>query len=58
MTAQAGQDCSLLTRTLVHESLFDKLVGRVNVEGLIQAGRNEGAQIAYAARRYRRLISR
>ncbi len=48
MTAQAGQDCSLLTRTPVHESLFDKLVGRVKVEGLIQAGRNEGAQIAYS----------
>ena len=33
MTAQAGQGCSLLTRTLVHESLFDELVGRVKVEG-------------------------
>ena len=29
MTAQAGQGCSLLTRTLVHESLFDELVSRV-----------------------------
>ncbi len=29
MTAQAGQGCSLLTRTLVHESLFDDVVGRV-----------------------------
>ena len=81
MTAQAGQGCSLLTRTLVHESLFDELVGRVKtaldavatagdpanpattmgplisaaqrakVEGLIQAGRDEGAQIAYGGGR-------
>jgi aldehyde dehydrogenase (NAD+) len=29
MTTQAGQGCSLLTRTLVHESLFDEVVGRV-----------------------------
>ena len=43
MTAQAGQDCSLLTRTPVHESLFDKLVGRVKVEGLIQAGLERGS---------------
>jgi acyl-CoA reductase-like NAD-dependent aldehyde dehydrogenase len=80
MTAQAGQGCSLLTRTLVHESLFDELVGQVKtaldavkvgdpadpattmgplisaaqrakVEGLIQAGRHEGAQIAYGGGR-------
>jgi acyl-CoA reductase-like NAD-dependent aldehyde dehydrogenase len=80
MTAQAGQGCSLLTRTLVHESLFDELVGRVKteldavlvgdpadpavtmgplisaaqrakVEALIQAGRDEGAQIAYGGGR-------
>jgi len=80
MTAQAGQGCSLLTRTLVHESLFDDLVGQVKtaldkvkvgdpadpattmgplisaaqrakVEGLIQAGRDEGAQIAYGGGR-------
>jgi acyl-CoA reductase-like NAD-dependent aldehyde dehydrogenase len=80
MTAQAGQGCSLLTRTLVHESLFDELVGRVTtaldavrvgdpadpattmgplisaaqrakVESLIQAGRDEGAQVAYGGGR-------
>jgi len=80
MTAQAGQGCSLLTRTLVHESLLDDLVGRVKealdavivgdpadptttmgplisaaqrakVEELIQAGRDEGAQIAYGGGR-------
>ena len=80
MTAQAGQGCSLLTRTLVHESLFDDVVGQVKaaldavkvgdpadpattmgplisaaqrakVEGLIQAGRDEGAQIAYGGGR-------
>jgi aldehyde dehydrogenase (NAD+) len=80
MTAQTGQGCSLLTRTLVHESLFDELVGQVKtaldavkvgnpadpattmgplisaaqrakVEGLIQAGRDEGAQIAHGGGR-------
>jgi len=80
MTAQTGQGCSLLTRTLVHESLLDDLVGRVKealdavivgdpadptttmgplisaaqrakVEELIQAGRDEGAQIAYGGGR-------
>ena len=80
MTAQAGQGCSLLTRTLVHESLLDDLVGRVKqeldrvkvgdpadpsvtmgplisaaqrdkVESLIQAGRDEGAQVAYGGGR-------
>jgi acyl-CoA reductase-like NAD-dependent aldehyde dehydrogenase len=80
MTAQAGQGCSLLTRTLVHESRFDELVGQVKtaldavkvgdpadpattmgplisaaqrakVESLIQAGRDEGAQIAYGGGR-------
>jgi acyl-CoA reductase-like NAD-dependent aldehyde dehydrogenase len=29
MTIHSGQGCSLLTRTLVHESLFDELVARV-----------------------------
>jgi acyl-CoA reductase-like NAD-dependent aldehyde dehydrogenase len=28
-TIHAGQGCSLLTRTLVHESLFDELVGQI-----------------------------
>jgi aldehyde dehydrogenase (NAD+) len=80
MTAQAGQGCSLLTRTLVHESRLDELVGlvksaldtvtvgdpadpattmgplisaaqRAKVESLIQAGRDEGAQIAYGGGR-------
>lgn len=80
MTAQAGQGCSLLTRTLVHESRLDELVGQVKtaldavkvgdpadpattmgplisaaqrakVEGLIRAGRDEGAQIAYGGGR-------
>ena len=80
MTAQTGQGCSLLTRTLVHESLLDDRVGRVKealdavnvgdpadptttmgplisaaqrakVEELIQAGRDEGAQIAYGGGR-------
>jgi aldehyde dehydrogenase (NAD+) len=80
MTAQAGQGCSLLTRTLVHESRLDELVGlvksaldtvkvgdpadpattmgplisaaqRAKVEGLIQAGRDEGAQIVYGGGR-------
>src|SRR5258708_30294404 len=76
MTVQGGQGCSLLARTLVHESRLDELAGRVKtaldavrvgdpadpattmgplisaaqrakVESLIQAGRDEGAQIAY-----------
>jgi aldehyde dehydrogenase (NAD+) len=80
MTVQAGQGCSLLTRTLVHESRLDELVGQVKtaldavkvgdpadpattmgplisaaqrakVESLIQAGRDEGAQIAYGGGR-------
>jgi acyl-CoA reductase-like NAD-dependent aldehyde dehydrogenase len=80
MTAQTGQGCSLLTRTLVHESRLDELVGlvkqaldavrvgdpadpattmgplisaaqRAKVESLIQAGRDEGAQIAYGGGR-------
>jgi aldehyde dehydrogenase (NAD+) len=80
MTAQAGQGCSLLTRTLVHESRLDELVGlvkealdavkvgdpadpattmgplisaaqRAKVEDLIQAGRDEGAQIVYGGGR-------
>jgi aldehyde dehydrogenase (NAD+) len=80
MTAQAGQGCSLLTRTLVHESRLDELVGlvksaldavkvgdpadsattmgplisaaqRAKVESLIQAGRDEGAQIVYGGGR-------
>ncbi len=80
MTVQAGQGCSLLTRTLVHESRLEELVGRVKqaldaikvgdpadtatvmgplisavqrekVERLIQAGRDEGAQIAYGGGR-------
>jgi aldehyde dehydrogenase (NAD+) len=29
MTIHAGQGCSLLTRTIVHESLHDELIGRV-----------------------------
>ena len=80
MTVQAGQGCSLLTRTLVHESRLDELVGQVKtaldaikvgdpadpattmgplisaaqrakVESLIQAGRDEGAQIAHGGGR-------
>jgi aldehyde dehydrogenase (NAD+) len=80
MTVQAGQGCSLLTRTLVHESRLDELVGlvksaldavkvgdpadpattmgplisaaqRAKVESLIQAGRDEGAQIVYGGGR-------
>ena len=80
MTVQAGQGCSLLTRTLVHESRLDELAGQVKtaldaikvgdpadpattmgplisaaqrakVESLIQAGRDEGAQIAYGGGR-------
>jgi aldehyde dehydrogenase (NAD+) len=31
MTIHCGQGCSLLTRTIVHESLHDELVGRVKV---------------------------
>ncbi|MEU1164725.1 aldehyde dehydrogenase family protein [Streptomyces sp. NPDC005921] len=29
ITAHAGQGCSLLTRTLVHESVHDELVARL-----------------------------
>ena len=80
MTTGAGQGCSLLTRTLVHESRLDELIGlvkesldkvkvgdpsdssvtmgpvisaaqREKVEGLIQAGIDEGAQLAYGGKR-------
>ncbi|MCU4183357.1 aldehyde dehydrogenase family protein [Acidiferrimicrobium sp. IK] len=79
-TTHSGQGCSLLTRTLVHESIHDELVARVKaaldymkvgdpadesvtmgplireaqrqkVEGLIRAGLDEGAQLAYGGGR-------
>jgi acyl-CoA reductase-like NAD-dependent aldehyde dehydrogenase len=80
ITVHSGQGCALLTRTLVHESRHEELVGmvkyaldqikvgdpadpatmmgplisaaqRAKVEALIDAGRNEGAQIAYGGGR-------
>ncbi len=52
-----GQGCGLLTRTLVHASRLDELVGmlaaaqRAKVEGLIETGQREGAKIAYGGGR-------